>query len=155
MKKRIKEFKNDYRFLSNFYPSEVDHEGVIYSTVEHAFQAAKTIDQEERETICKASTPGQAKRLGRQVDLREDWEKVKEGTMFSLVFDKFQRHKDLRTQLLDTNESRLVEGNYWHDNYWGSCYCKSCIMKKGVNKKGVNRLGQILERVRKILWEQQ
>lgn len=41
-------FRGEYDFLSNFYKCNVEHEGVIYSSVENAFQAAKTLDLIER-----------------------------------------------------------------------------------------------------------
>jgi len=37
----IDSFKGDFRFLSNFYPVNVDYEGIMYPTVEHAYVAAK------------------------------------------------------------------------------------------------------------------
>ena len=58
-----------YDFLSNFYPSTVSFEGMLYPTVEHAYQAAKTIDPKIREIIRKANGPGEAKKLG-QFQLR-------------------------------------------------------------------------------------
>ena len=68
----IKEFKGEYRFLSNFFISEVRFEGVKYPTVEHAYQASKTLNKEERKTIGMETTPGRAKRAGRNINLRED-----------------------------------------------------------------------------------
>ena len=78
MKRIINCFEGQYDFLSNFYPSPFVHEGIIYSTNEHFFQAMKTLDIEKRREIAKAATPGQAKRLGRQVELRADWENIKD-----------------------------------------------------------------------------
>ena len=42
--KTIDKFKNEHEFLSNFYPSPITIEDITYPTVEHAFQAAKTLD---------------------------------------------------------------------------------------------------------------
>ena len=69
----IESFSGRYRFLSNFYPCEMDVAGVRYPTLEHAFQAEKTTNMTEREIIRSARTPGQAKALGRRVTLRENW----------------------------------------------------------------------------------
>ena len=44
----IEKFEGDYRFLSNFHPCEIIRDGDKYASVEHAYQAAKTIDFEER-----------------------------------------------------------------------------------------------------------
>ena len=77
----IVEFDGDYAFLSNFYPSTIYHEGITYPTNEHFFQAMKTLDIDERKAIAAAETPGLAKRMGRNVKLRPDWEAVKVDVM--------------------------------------------------------------------------
>ena len=67
-------FRDEYRFLSNFYKSPIVFESDTYPTVEHAFQAAKTSDPEERAAIRANANPVIAKRKGRRVTLRPDWE---------------------------------------------------------------------------------
>lgn len=44
----INKFRGANRFLSNFYETSVEWEGLIYPSSEAAFQAAKTLDQEDR-----------------------------------------------------------------------------------------------------------
>lgn len=85
----IDSFSGQYRFLSNFYPSVIDYEGFEYPTVEHAFQAAKTYDLNERRRIAASATPGDAKRRGRKVKLRDDWETVCRDVMLELIREKF------------------------------------------------------------------
>lgn len=140
----IDRFIGSRRFLSNFFPAEVEYGGVVYPTVEHAFQAAKTDIEDEREEIRTASTPGEAKRLGRKVTLRADWEKVKESVMEDLVRQKFTRHRPLAAELLDTGDAQLIEGNAWGDTTWG-------MVEKGGKWSGKNLLGRILMRVREEL----
>jgi ribA/ribD-fused uncharacterized protein len=113
MVEAIVEFKNDYRFLSNFWP--VGSRGL---TIEHYYQAAKTKDWAEKDAIYRASTPGQAKHLGLKVTLRSDWEENKDAVMLSLLRWKFE-DAQLREMLLDTGDAALVEGNTWGDTYWG------------------------------------
>ena len=132
----IDSFSGNYRFLSNFYPAEVEHEGVRYPTTEHAFQAAKALDPSKREEIREADTPRLAKQLGRTVELRADWEEIKLDVMLGVVRRKF-RNPDLRQKLLDTDNAELVEGNTWGDSFWGVC-----------EGRGQNQLGRILMRVR-------
>jgi len=93
-------------------------DGLEYPSVEHAYQAAKTTDPEERATVREALTPGLAKRLGRQVHLRPDWEDVKLAVMADLLRQKFDR-PPLAKALLETGDEELVEVNYWRDTYWG------------------------------------
>ena len=61
----ISEFKNEYRWLSNFYPSVIEWDGIIYPTVEHAYQGLKTNNIEDRKHIASLDTPGKAKKAGK------------------------------------------------------------------------------------------
>ena len=133
----IDRFEGEFRFLSNFAPSLVFHDGIRYPTVEHAYQAAKTLDFRERWKIAQLPTPGQAKRAGRRVQLRPDWEQVKDRIMQELLIQKFILNADLRQKLVNTGQAHLVEGNTWGDTYWGVC-----------NGEGRNRLGGLLMGVR-------
>lgn len=139
----ITSFTEEYRFLSNFWPSPIISWGYLWPTVEHAFQAAKTNDLTAAMRIREASTPGQAKRLGRQVSMRPGWDGLKRDVMHDLVELKFAL-PELAIQLQVTGDQELVEGNHWHDNIWGNCVCDRCV-----NIVGQNWLGQILMQVRK------
>jgi ribA/ribD-fused uncharacterized protein len=137
---RIDRFAGLFRFLSNFYPALVVLDGVVYPSVEHAYQAAKSTNGAVREHIRIAPTPAVAKRYGREVLLRPDWESVKIQYMKHLVWQKFSTHELLGTLLLATGDAELVEGNTWNDRFWGVC--------RGV---GENWLGRILMDVRVVL----
>lgn len=139
----ITQFRGKYRFLSNFFYSSVYYEGEIYPTSEHAYQAAKSLNTLEREKIKKATSPGKAKRLGKRINIRQDWEEIKYQTMRDIVLSKFSRNKDLAIKLMATKDEQLIEGNTWHDNIWGSCSCIRC--KK---TEGQNLLGKALMEVR-------
>ncbi len=136
----INSFQGEYFFLSNFFYSPFEFDGEIYSTVEHAFQAAKTFDTEQRQSIRLAASPAQAKQMGRAVQLRPDWEQVKFDIMLALLRLKFSQ-ADLRQKLLDTGDSELIEGNTWGDKVWG------CVLYKG-QWVGQNHLGKLLMQVR-------
>lgn len=162
----ITRFEGIYAFLNNFHPSSIivpvetrgrlDKDGksveyvlteTTWPDVEHLFQAMKTLCPWERETIRLALTPAIAKRRGRKVALRPDWEpQVKKDIMFWAVQHKFMQNPDLRTRLSWTKNARLIEGNYWHDNYWGDCYCPKCR-----HIIGQDQLGKTLMRVRNEL----
>jgi len=121
MIKEITSFSGAYRFLSNFWLAPVKFEGKIYPSSEHAYQAAKTKDPEERKKIRRAKTPGKAKRLGRSVKLRPDWESVKIQIMTEVVREKFEKNEDIRILLMNTGKAKLVEGNHWGDTFFGVC----------------------------------
>lgn len=132
----ITRFKGKYRFLCNFYPCKIVYFDITYPSVEHAFQASKTWVRREQRKIAKAETAAKAKRMGRLVELKEEWEDIKEGIMLVLLRKKF-RHKKLREKLLDTGIIYLIEGNTWGDKYWGVC-----------GGEGLNKLGHLLMKVR-------
>lgn len=135
----VKGFFGEYRFLSNFWPAEIIVEGKVYPTVEHAYQASKTLDPEEKEDIRECDTPGKAKRLGKKVKVRDDWDEAKLGIMEELVRKKFQI-PELKQKLINTRDTYLEESNKWGDIFWGVC-----------NGKGSNHLGKILMKVRSEL----
>lgn len=138
----IDSFKNENAFLSNFFPVEIEFDGVVYPSVEHAYQAAKTLNLLERDVIKNAKSPGKAKRLGATVTLRTDFQQVKFNNMLMFLRQKFSNEL-LRWYLLATGDELLVEGNNWHDNYWGNCICSKCS-----DKEGQNHLGQMLMMIR-------
>lgn len=145
----IKQFMGPFRFLSNFYPSEITHNGIAYPTVEHFYQAMKCVDKNEAFAIANAATPAQAKRMGRKVKIRPDWESIKEQIMGFALWEKFKNPK-LREKLIETGNATLIEGNYWHDNYWGECQCEECM-----NKVKQNRLGCLLMAVRSMAMQEE
>lgn len=136
----ITKFTGQYSFLSNFYHAPYTFEGRTYKTVEHGYQAAKATNAKDRAKIANADGPGAAKRLGRHIKLRPNWEKIKFDIMHMHVLAKFVQNADLAEKLLATNPQHLEEGNTWGDKIWGT-----------VRGKGQNHLGKILMKVRKEL----
>lgn len=138
---RIESFSGVNRFLSNFYPIAINFDGHQYSSVEHAYVAAKSHDEAFRETVRATKNAGEAKRLGRLVTLRNDWEDVKIDVMYMLLCTKFSvatpAHESLLYKLLETGDKELVEGNTWGDTFWGVC-----------NGFGQNQLGKLLMKIR-------
>jgi hypothetical protein len=146
MMNRIDSFKDEYEFLSNFYPAQVEFERITFPTLEHAFQFAGTQDAARREQIRQAATPGKAKRLAHKAPLREDWPAAKVGVMRELLKQKFAA-AELRQQLIETGDREIIEGNYWQDNFWGVCTCGTCT-------DGQNTLGRLLMEIRQELGEE-
>ena len=111
-------------------------DGIEYPSVEHAYQAAKTVDRRERAAIAKCATAGEAKKLGQKCAIRPDWDAVKIEIMRGLLKKKFS-YRRLKKALLDTGEAYLEEGNNWGDSFWGVC-----------NDIGENHLGKLLMEIR-------
>jgi len=123
-------FRGAYGFLSNLY---VEPDG---SHVEGEYQRAKCAFYFERH-LFDGLSPLDAKRVGRRVTIREDWEDVKVDIMLFYVRKKFADHPDLLAKLVSTRPVQLVEGNTWGDTFWGVC-----------RGQGLNALGEILMLVR-------
>ncbi len=140
---KIDNFRGEYSFLSNFFNVPVEWDGLRYLNSEAAFQAAKVLTDEERMEFIYLD-PSRAKRKGRQVKLRADWEQVKYGIMEEIVRAKFTQNAELREKLLATGDAELIEGNTWGDTCWG------VDLRNG---KGRNCLGKILMKVRAELAE--
>lgn len=138
--KPIESFSGNYRWLSNFWLAEVTLDGIVYPSVEHAYQAAKTTDSAQRSTIRDCTTAGEAKHCGRRVTVRPNWNAMKLTYMEDFVRQKFTQHAYLKQNLLATGNAPLVEGNNWGDTFWGVC--------KG---RGQNHLGRILMKIREEL----
>lgn len=134
----IKEFKNQYFFLSNFYEYPIYYNKLVFCNAEAAFQAQKVINEKDQYKFINLNA-SQARKLGKTVQLRKDWEEKKDNVMYEIVKRKFTINKELQQKLLETKEEELVEGNWWHDTYWG------VDSKTGV---GQNKLGKILMKVR-------
>lgn len=146
--KVIDDFRKEYFFLSNFYAwAPLVWEGVKYPSSEHAFQAAKTLDQSIRRMIAGLSTCRSAKINGNDrsiITLREGWDDgVSLQCMYEIVKAKFEQNDKILVRLLATDDATLIEGNTWHDNFWGDCRCSKCE-----SKVGQNNLGLIIMRVR-------
>lgn len=132
----VERFAGAERFLSNFWPARVAYNGLVFESVENAYQAAKCRTAVEMQPFC-AMTPAEAKRHGETVALRPDWNDVKVGIMRDLLRQKFAR-PDLRRQLLATGRRTLIEGNTWNDRFWGVC-----------DGSGENNLGKLLMELRR------
>jgi ribA/ribD-fused uncharacterized protein len=138
----IDSFAGEHAFLSNFYPSVIHLDGWAYPTVEHYFQSSKADSAEERSLVLESPTPGGAKRRGRSILLRPDWEDIKVEIMFRGVAAKFIQNRELLSRLLATAPNQLVEGNTWGDDIWG------CVKTTEGRWEGQNLLGTILMAVR-------
>jgi ribA/ribD-fused uncharacterized protein len=136
-------FKDEFSFLSNFAYINIIVKDKLWKTSEHMYMACKTNDPVQQEQIRLAATPGKAKYLGRSVTLRSDWNDIKDRTMLRILRLKFTKNLEMGKLLLATGNTKLVEGNYWHDNYWGACNCPKCACKPKLNT-----LGKLLMQVR-------
>ena len=137
----IDRFDGKYRWLSNFYPCTVVIDDITYPTAEHAFVAAKTTEHYLKIKIASIETAGLAKKFGRNMVLRDDWDAIRIDEMYKIVLAKFEQSAWLKAKLLETYPAELIEGNYWNDRFWG----------QDLAGYGSNHLGIILMKVRELL----
>jgi len=137
---KVESFGGEFHFLSNFHPAPIMYRGISYPTSEHAFQAAKAANENTKMNISILSTPSEAKKYGKTVIRRTDWDDVKVEIMGEIVRAKFIQNPRLREKLFATDDILLEEGNTWGDTFWGIC-----------NGVGQNNLGIILMQVREDL----
>jgi N-glycosidase YbiA len=141
MTESIKSFHGEYRFLSNFYSfGDIVWEGIVFPSVEHAYQAAKSTDWNEQVQISAAKTPAKAKQMGKTIQHKiKGWSRIRLAVMENLLRQKFS-YPAAADALLATGDAELIEGNTWGDTFWGVC-----------NGEGENHLGRLLMEIRSDL----
>ena len=145
---KITTFRDQYRFLSNFYPMPFAYKGLTYPNAEAAFQAQKCTTDEDKIKYTLVKNPVRAKQMGkREPDLPDDWNEISYGIMEEILRAKFSV-PELAEMLKATGDAYLEEENHWHDNRWGSCTCASCSARGGQNWLGKILMG-IREELRK------
>lgn len=145
-----KGFRDLYECFSNFYKHDKisimlpykKKNALLYkaNNVETLFQAAKTNDHIFIQRTVNSEFPSEAKRIGRYVKLREDWEEIKEEVMMELIKKKLEVLPEFKKLLLEIPEDIIIaEFNTWNDCEWG-------VSSKTL--KGKNKLGKILMELR-------
>lgn len=161
----IMAFRGEHGFLSNFHEHHfyVPGSDEWWPTAEHAFQAAKASDWDGYHRIVQADSPAEAKKIGRRIAMRPDWDQIKRKVMLRILLAKFD-NGDMARQLQATGSSTLVEGNHWGDHYWGAVPAGHAIITTGGQPPvwsaegvdpgkwmvGHNWLGQLLMWVREV-----
>lgn len=137
---KIYSFRNEFFFLSNFYPVNIEIDGKTYASSEHYYQACKASDPEEHERIRKAPSAALTKKVAREIkSFDKEWHTNRIGVMKKALEAKFAI-PELRDALLATDGFELEEGNWRHDDFWGRC-----------TEKGQNMLGKMLMQIRENL----
>lgn len=136
----IEQFQGCYRWLSNMVILDapiVDDFGIKYYSTENYYQAAKSLDINIRQQIASLE-PRKSKTYGRTIEIRPDWDSVKDGVMYTANVLKYKQPR-FKQLLIDTGTEKIQEGNMWGDTYWGVCL---------KTNKGKNKLGKLLMSIR-------
>lgn len=142
-------FASHYSYLSNFAPSVIVHEGLVYPTAEHFYQAEKCLhaqDECKRKRVMSATTPLEAKRIADDIKSTPEWRNVRDIVMKTVVEEKFKQNPGLADQLLTTGDMVLNEAT--NNQHFG---IGVTINSREINDKsyrGANMLGQIIMGIR-------
>ena len=137
---KIDSFRNEFFFLSNFYPIEIEIDGKKYKSAEHYYQACKALDPIEHELIRNAETAAMTKKYVRKIkSFNDDWNNIRLDVMCKALKAKFSI-PEMRNALLLTDGYELEESNWWGDTYWGT-----------YNGVGHNNLGKLLMKFRETI----
>lgn len=132
-----------YGAFSNLYKRNIEFEGIIFPTAEHAYQAGKARKPAVRDWLMAAPSPSLLAMAAHGLyvwDIAPDWSKTKFDRMKRVLLAKYTQHEDLRELLLSSGTARLVESatvDNAVNRVWGE-----------VNGKGKNMLGILLMEVR-------
>lgn len=129
--------------FSNLYRREIEFEGELYPTSEHAYQAGKARKTEVKKWLMEAPSPSLLAMAAHGLyywDVAPGWSTSKFDRMRAVLRAKFTQHADLRDLLLSTGDAQLIE-TATVDNevnrLWGE-----------VNGVGRNMLGVMLMELR-------
>lgn len=136
----ITQFRGEFSWLSNFYPVQIEYEGLTYPSVEHAYQAGKLINIEDRKLFLIMSA-GQAKRNWKKYKTYNLTEEFRLNLMYQLLSIKFNQ-EPFKSLLIATNNCNIIEGNYWGDKFFGYCL---------KTNQGKNHLGKLIMNIRETL----
>ena len=142
--------------FSQWWEDAFEKDGLVFKTAEHwmMYKKAELFNNPLiMEKIVAASTPGEAKKLGRQVSGFDQatWEEHR----FDIVVEgnllKFSQHANLKDFLLTTGNRILVEASPV-DNIWGIGLAQDAKQVEDPSTwQGLNLLGFALMEVRDLL----
>lgn len=146
-----KDFTIDYYIeniycLDNFSAFSVEIDGVVYKTIEHAFQTLKFLETapEVAKIIKNCKSPFEARLLAHQYKpmRRKDWGEIKYKVMEMLLTHKVLQNHYVKEKLINTNPYTIIEDcGEDDDKDWGC----------GLDGTGENHLGKIWMKIRNNL----
>ena len=139
--------------FSQWYDSPYKSEGLSFLTAEHHMMYQKAIlfqDSSAGERLLRASSPGEAKAIGREVvgfD-QQKWDKNRYSIVVKANVAKFGSHPELKEFLINTGNRVLVEASPV-DKVWGIGMAADNPDCENPNKwNGINLLGFALMEAR-------
>lgn len=143
-------------YLSNWYLSEFEVNGIQYSSMEQYMMYQKAVlfnDSDIAEQILGTSNVGKIKALGRAVKNYNErmWSGQRQIIVYNGLLEKFSQNTALKEQLLATGQSILAECAV-QDRIWGIGLSMKDDKRFDINEwQGQNLLGFSLMCVRAVI----
>lgn len=143
-------------YLSNWYLSEFEINGIRYSSMEQYMMYQKAVlfnDSDIAGQILQTSNVGKIKALGRAVKNYNEimWNGQRQIIVYNGLLEKFRQNAALKEQLLATGQSILAECAV-QDRIWGIGLSMKDDKRFDMNEwQGQNLLGFSLMCVRSVL----
>ena len=142
--------------LSNHYACDFYENGLQFKSSEQCFMYHKASlfkDEETAKKILEAESPEKAKALGKRIIgfNAQTWKEASSECMFKAMMAKFSSNPEIRSFLLQTQQTTLVEASPT-DTVWGiglPLQNPQCFSPE--KWRGKNLAGKVLERVRQSL----
>lgn len=134
-----------YIYFSPYTAHAIEVEGVVYPTVEHAYQCQRYTDQKVIEEIRAATSPVKAWEVSSKYkhlqipEFKDDSYKL--SVMKKLMRLKAEQHEDVRKALIDSSELKIVKHILTYppgDGFWDD----------GKNGEGLNHMGRMWMEIR-------
>lgn len=139
-------YPREFYCFDNFSSFRVLVDGVLYCTLEHAYQASKFLQSapEIAEQIINAYSAHEAQKIAfaNRDKQRKDWSEVKVDIMEKLVRLKVEQNPYVKQKLMQTKNYIICEDSP-KDAFWGI----------GPNRDGRNELGKIYMKIREELFK--
>ena len=147
MDKFIGFYPREFFVFDNFSSFRVLADGILYCTVEHAYQSAKflqTAPEIARQIEnCYSAHDAQKIAYANKDKQRKDWDEIKLSVMEKLLRLKLEQNPYVKKKLLETGNYIICEDSP-KDSFWGI----------GPNRDGRNELGKLWMKLREELKHQ-
>jgi len=129
-------YPKEFYVFDNFSSFQVEWQGILWPTSEHAYQAAhfKHTAPEIFEKIRLARSAHDAFKIAKANSDKHppDWETIKIDIMKDILRHKIDQHPYVLKKLLESGSREIIEDS-WRDSEWGW----------GEQRDGQNKLGKI------------
>ncbi len=134
-----------YIYFSPYTAHAIEKDGVVYPTVEHAYQCSRYTDQKIIEEIRNAHSPIKAWEISSKYkylqipEFKNQDYKLK--VMFELMRLKAEQHDDVRKALIDSGDKKIIKHIVTYppgDGFWDD----------GEDGLGQNHIGKMWMKIR-------